>query len=76
MQMLPARTTGLGEWIQAKRQEKNLTRRHQSAKMGIATALIQSWESGADGPDDMQRQMLFRVLGSDGQMLQFASGVL
>jgi len=57
--------TELGGWIQAKRQEKNLLPCHLAAKMGIASALIQSWEAGTCEPDDPQRHALCKVLGSD-----------
>jgi DNA-binding transcriptional regulator YiaG len=62
---LPASIKTLGEWIQVRRQEKKLSPYHLAAKMGIATALVQSWESGASDPDDRQRQMLCSVFGSD-----------
>jgi len=61
---LPESITTLCEWIQAKRFEKNLLTCHLATKMGIASALIQSWECGTSEPDDRQRQMLFEVLGT------------
>ena len=53
----------LGDWIKVKRMEKNLTRCHLAAKMGIATALIRSWEGGSSQPDDKQLQNLANCLG-------------
>jgi transcriptional regulator with XRE-family HTH domain len=44
---LPDSIQTIGDWIQAKRMEKNLTPYQLAAKMGFASALIRSWESGA-----------------------------
>jgi DNA-binding transcriptional regulator YiaG len=41
---LPTSIKTIGDWIQVKRQEKNLTPCHLAAKMGIATALVRAWE--------------------------------
>ena len=62
---LPASIKTLGDWIKVKRQEKKLSPYHLAAKMGIATALVQSWETGASEPNDGQRQMLRAVFGSE-----------
>jgi ribosome-binding protein aMBF1 (putative translation factor) len=48
---LPTNINTLGDLIQVKRMEKNLTPSHLAAKMGIATALIRSWEDGTSQPD-------------------------
>jgi ribosome-binding protein aMBF1 (putative translation factor) len=43
--------------------EKNLTPGHLAAKMGIAMALVRSWESGGSQPDRKQLQGLANYLG-------------
>jgi ribosome-binding protein aMBF1 (putative translation factor) len=60
---LPASTKTVGDWIQVKRQEKNLTPSHLAAKMGIATALVRSWENGTSRPNDRQLKVLASLLG-------------
>ena len=45
--------------------EKNLTPGHLAAKMGIATALVRSWESGGSQPDSKQLQDLAKMFGVD-----------
>ena len=55
----------LGDWIQVKRQEKNLSPCHLAEKMGIATTLVQSWENGTYEPDADQIQMLNSILKFD-----------
>ena len=62
---LPASIKTLGEWIQVRRQEKKLSPYHLAGKMGIATALVQSCETGECEPDQGQRQMLDSIFGSD-----------
>jgi ribosome-binding protein aMBF1 (putative translation factor) len=62
---LPASIQTLGDWIQVKRMQKNLTPGHVAAKMGIATALIRSWEDGTSQPDSQQLKVLARLLGFD-----------
>ena len=52
-------------WIKVKRTEKNLTPGHLAAKMGIATVLVRSWESGASQPDSKQLQDLAKTFGVD-----------
>jgi len=64
---LPTSIKTLGDWIQVKRQEKNLTSGHVAAKMGIAPALVRSWESGSSQPDSKQLQDLANFLGLDSQ---------
>jgi DNA-binding transcriptional regulator YiaG len=58
---LPASIKTLGDWIKIKRHQKNLTASHLAAKMGIATPLVQAWETGTCQPDDGQRQMLCSI---------------
>jgi ribosome-binding protein aMBF1 (putative translation factor) len=53
----------LGDWIQVKRHEKNLTPGHLAAKMGIAAILVRSWENGTVQPDNGQLEILASVLG-------------
>jgi len=47
-----------GDWLKVKRLEKNLTRSHVAAKMGIATSLVSSWESNSLQPDGQQLKVL------------------
>jgi ribosome-binding protein aMBF1 (putative translation factor) len=49
----------------SKRHEINITSCHLAAKIGIATALVRSWENGASHPDDRQMQVLEGLLGCD-----------
>jgi ribosome-binding protein aMBF1 (putative translation factor) len=53
----------IGDWIQIKRREKNLTRCHLAVKMGIATSLVCSWESSIRQPDSQQLELLSSILG-------------
>ena len=53
----------IADWIKVKRMEKNLTPHHLAAKMGIATALVRSWEDGSSQPDSKQLQDLANNLG-------------
>jgi transcriptional regulator with XRE-family HTH domain len=62
---LPESIQTIGGWIQAKRMEKNLTPYQLGAKMGFASALIRSWESGTSQPDDCQLKVLAGLFGSD-----------
>ena len=45
--------------------KKNLTPGHLAAKMGIATALVHSWEDGTTQPDNRQMEVLVNLLGFD-----------
>ena len=60
---LPINIQTIGEWIQVKRTEKNLTSGHVAAKMGIAHACVRSWESGKSQPDGLQLAVLEEILG-------------
>jgi transcriptional regulator with XRE-family HTH domain len=51
-----------GDWLKVKRIEKNLMHYHVAGKMGIATSLICSWESGTRQPDREQLKVLASVL--------------
>jgi ribosome-binding protein aMBF1 (putative translation factor) len=62
---LPASIQTIGDLIQVKRIEKNLTSYHLAAKMGIATALVRSWEDGSGQPDIRQLKVLANLLGFD-----------
>jgi ribosome-binding protein aMBF1 (putative translation factor) len=62
---LPITIKTIGDWIQVKQMEKNLSAYHLAAKMGIATALVHSWENGTDQPDSQQLKVLANVLGFD-----------
>jgi len=59
---LPESIKTIGDWIQVKRREKNLTPCHLAAKMGIATALVQSWEDGTSQPNERQLNVLTDIL--------------
>jgi len=60
---LPESIKTVGDWIQARRLAKNLTRCHLALKMGIATALVRSWEDGSSQPDKRQLAILANFLG-------------
>jgi ribosome-binding protein aMBF1 (putative translation factor) len=62
---LPASIQTIGDWIQVKRQEKNLSPSHLAAKMGVATALIRSWENDTAQTDSQQLKVLADILGFD-----------
>jgi ribosome-binding protein aMBF1 (putative translation factor) len=62
---LPASIQSIGDLIQIKRQEKNLSPCHLAAKMGIATALVRSWENGTIQPENRQLEVLANLLGFD-----------
>jgi ribosome-binding protein aMBF1 (putative translation factor) len=62
---LPTSIKTVGNWIQVKRQEKNLTPGHLALKMGIATALVRSWEDDTIQPDNQQLEVLANLLGFD-----------
>jgi DNA-binding transcriptional regulator YiaG len=55
----------LGDWIRVKRIEKNLTPSHLALKMGIASALVCSWEDDSSQPDTRQLEILANLLGYD-----------
>jgi ribosome-binding protein aMBF1 (putative translation factor) len=59
---LPVSIQTIGDWIQVKRMAKNLTACHLAAKMGIATALVHSWEDGTRQPDRRQLKVLENLL--------------
>lgn len=44
----------LGDWIKAKREAKNLTPSHLAARMGIAAAVVCSWECNTQLPSNQQ----------------------
>jgi len=62
---LPTSIKLVGDWIQTKRREKNLTPGHLATKMGIAAALIRSWEDGTGQPDSVQMKVLASLFGYD-----------
>lgn len=55
----------LGDWVRVERMAKNLTRCHLALKMGIATALVRSWENDASQPDGLQLEVLAKIFGLD-----------
>jgi DNA-binding transcriptional regulator YiaG len=60
---LPESIQTLADWIQVKRHEKNLTSSHLAVKMGIASTLVRSWESGTSQPNDRQLKLLTDFFG-------------
>jgi DNA-binding transcriptional regulator YiaG len=58
----PTSITTAGDWIRVKRRVRNLTRYHLATKMGIATALVRSWENGTVRPDIRQLEMAAKFL--------------
>jgi ribosome-binding protein aMBF1 (putative translation factor) len=59
---LPESIQTIGDWIQAKRIEKNLNPGHVAAKMGIAASVVSLWEDGTSQPDDRQLKVLENLL--------------
>jgi ribosome-binding protein aMBF1 (putative translation factor) len=55
----------LCDLIKAKRADKNFTPGHVAAKMGIAHAVVRSWEAGESQPDSHQLNDLAAILGFD-----------
>ena len=55
----------VGEWIKSKRTQKNLTAGHVATKMGIARALVRSWEGGKCQPSEEQMKQLATILDSN-----------
>jgi DNA-binding transcriptional regulator YiaG len=53
----------LGDWIRASQIAKNLTPGHLAAKMGIAHAMIRSWEDGTCQPGRQQVADLIKYFG-------------
>jgi len=62
---LPDSVKTVGDWIRVKRIGKNLSAHHLAVKMGIATALIRSWESETGRPDNRQLKTLANILECD-----------
>lgn len=60
---LPESIKTIGDWIRVKRIERNLSAYHLAGKMGIATALVYSWEGNIQQPDCQQLKVLASVLG-------------
>jgi ribosome-binding protein aMBF1 (putative translation factor) len=60
---LPTSIQTLGDLIQMKRYEKNLTLWQLAQKMGIATSLVKAWEAGSYKPDVQQIMLLTKYLG-------------
>ena len=60
--LLVANMKTLGDWIRAKREAKNLTPSHLAAKMGIAAALVNSWEDNTRQPSSQQLADLSSLL--------------
>ena len=54
-----------GDWLKVKRLERNVTPGRVAAKMGIATSLVSSWESGNYQPDKLQLKILATILDFD-----------
>jgi DNA-binding transcriptional regulator YiaG len=61
----PTSIATIGDLIRVKRRKRNLTRYHLATKMGIATALVRSWETGSSQPDKCNLELLARKLGFD-----------
>jgi ribosome-binding protein aMBF1 (putative translation factor) len=59
---LPTTRKTLGDWLRVKRLEKNLMPGHVAAKMGVAAALVKSWENDTDKPDKQQWKFLAKIL--------------
>ena len=57
----------LCDLIKAKRAKKNFTPGPVAAKMGIAHAVVRSWEAGESRPDSHQLNDLAKILGFDAE---------
>lgn len=55
--------------MQFMRQKKDLSAYHLAAKMGIASALVTSWEDGKSDPHALERRKLSDLLSFDAQAL-------
>lgn len=74
--MLKLNTKTVGDWLKVKRLEKNLTRSHVAAKMGIATSLVCAWENDTQQPDNQQLRMLASVLDFDTKVFKTPISIL
>jgi DNA-binding transcriptional regulator YiaG len=61
---LPANIKTLSDWIRNQRTEKNLTCGHLAEKMGIAAAMVHSWEDGISQPGERQLDFLKKYLSA------------
>jgi ribosome-binding protein aMBF1 (putative translation factor) len=61
----PTSIKTVGDLIRVKRRAINLTRYHLATRMGIAAALVRSWEGGKSQPDSQQLKALASLLGVD-----------
>jgi ribosome-binding protein aMBF1 (putative translation factor) len=59
---LPTNIQTIGDAIRVARQAKNLRLSHVAAKMGIAAALVCTWEDGACRPNNWQIELLAEIL--------------
>jgi DNA-binding transcriptional regulator YiaG len=62
---LPLKIKTLDDWICSKRIGKNLSPGHLAAKMGIAAALIYTWEDGTGHPSEEQIKILTKIFEED-----------
>ncbi len=53
----------VGDWIQSRQTEKNLTLGHFAEKMGIARTLVRAWEEGTEEPDKKQLEIMAKIFG-------------
>jgi transcriptional regulator with XRE-family HTH domain len=60
---LVANAKSLGDWIRIRREARNLTPSHLAMKMGIAAAVVYSWEDNTHPPDSQQLADLSTLLG-------------
>ena len=72
---LPLSIQTLGDLIQVKRYEKNLTLRQLAQKMGIANASVKAWEEGSCSPDSEQIVELMNYLGFELAHIPFISAI-
>jgi ribosome-binding protein aMBF1 (putative translation factor) len=59
---LPVNMKTRGDWIFVNHLARNLSPHHLAKKMGIAQALVLTWEDNQSQPDDLQWQLLNRIL--------------
>jgi ribosome-binding protein aMBF1 (putative translation factor) len=61
---LPLSIQTIGDWIQVKRLERNLSSFQLALKMGIATTLVRAWEHDTIQPTSQQLNILAGFLGA------------
>ena len=53
----------MADWIQVKLREHGMSPYHLTAKMGIATSLVNAWKDGTEQPKSYHIRRMTAVLG-------------